>query len=68
MVIISQKLIESFAKMLFVGAGGEIGGGTAAETAKWGANLALIDIHEGRLEETMDKLTKMGVQKNRVIQ
>jgi hypothetical protein len=48
------------------GAGGEIGGGTAVETAKWGANPALIDIHEGRLNETIEKLTKMGVKEDRV--
>ena len=36
------------------------------ETAKWGANLALIDIHEGRLHETMDKLVEMGVSSERV--
>ena len=48
------------------GAGGEIGGGTAVETAKWGANLALIDIHEGRLHETVDKLISNGVEKDRI--
>lgn len=52
--------------MILSGAGGEIGGGTAVETAKWGANLALIDIHEGRLQETMEKLTSMGVNQERV--
>lgn len=52
--------------LYFVGAGGEIGGGTAVETARWGANLALVDIHEGRLQETIDKLISNGVQKDKI--
>ena len=52
--------------MLFTGAGGEIGGGSALETAKWGANLALIDIHEGRLQETLGKLKAIGVSQDKV--
>ena len=43
------------------GAGGEIGGGTAKQMAGWGAKLALIDIHEGRLNEVLAKCAEMGL-------
>ena len=51
--------------MLYVlcltGAGGEIGGGTAKQMARWGAKLALIDIHEGRLNEVLAKCAEIGL-------
>ena len=51
---------------VITGAGGEIGGGTAEALAKYGIKLALIDIHQGRLNETVDNLTKMGVAPDRI--
>ena len=46
---------------VFTGAGGEIGGGTAKQMARWGARLALIDIHEGRLNEVLAKCAEIGL-------
>ena len=43
------------------GAGGEIGGGTAKKMARWGATLALIDIHEGRVNEVLAKCAEIGL-------
>ena len=47
--------------LVFSGAGGEIGGGTAKQMARWGARLALIDIHEGRLNEVLTKCAEIGL-------
>jgi len=44
-----------------------MGGGCSTELAKWGANLALIDIHEGRLKGVVDKLVASGVSKSRIL-
>ena len=46
---------------ILLGAGGEIGGGTAKQMAQWGAKLALIDIHEGRLNEVLAKCAEIGL-------
>ena len=46
---------------VLIGAGGEIGGGTAKQMARWGARLALIDIHEGRLNEVFAKCAEIGL-------
>ena len=53
--------ISKYCKTIFAGAGGEIGGGTAKQMAGWGAKLALIDIHEGRLNEVLAKCAEMGL-------
>ena len=47
--------------LVYTGAGGEIGGGTAKQLARWGARLALIDIHEGRLNEVLAKCAEIGL-------
>ena len=51
---------------IFVAAGGEIGGTTARDLAKCGATLSMIDIHEGRMNETLASLKKAGVSNKRV--
>ena len=43
------------------GSGGEIDGGTAKQMAQWGAKLALIDIHEGRLNEVLALCAEIGL-------
>ena len=53
--------------VVITGAGGELGGGTAMEVARNGANLALIDIHQGRLAETVTKLQAEGVDDSRIL-
>ena len=53
--------ISKYCKTIFAGAGGEIGGGTAKQMAGWGAKLALIDIHEDRLNEVLAKCAEMGL-------
>ena len=52
---------------VITGAGGEIGGGTALEMASHGASLALVDIHEERLNETVGKLREKGVPDDRIL-
>lgn len=52
--------------IVITGAGGEIGGGTAKAMSKWGAKLALIDIHEGRLNEILAKVKENGLPASHV--
>ena len=52
---------------LFAGAGGEIGGGTAVDICKWGGKVALIDIHEGRLRETVEKCQQAGAARGDIL-
>lgn len=51
---------------VITGGGGELGTGCCVELAKWGAKLALIDIHEGRLSACIDKLVKSGVPRGQI--
>ena len=53
--------ITKISVFILIGAGGEIGGGTAKQMAQWGAKLALIDIHEGRLNEVLVKCAEIGL-------
>jgi len=52
--------------IVITGGGGEIGGGTAKAMSKWGAKLALIDIHEGRLNEVLAKVAENGLPKSHI--
>ena len=36
------------------------------ELARWGASVALIDIHEGRLMETVQKCLDVGLSRDKV--
>ena len=51
---------------LLAAAGGEIGGTSARDLARFGATLALIDIHEQRLQEVVSSLKKQGVSSKKV--
>jgi len=51
---------------VITGAGGEIGGGTARQLARWGAKLALLDNDEGRLEDIKYKCSEAGLKKNKM--
>lgn len=47
--------------VVITGAGGEHGGGVAVGLSKWGPKLALIDIHEGRLNERLQQIKDNGL-------
>jgi len=52
--------------VVITGAGGEHGGTFAVEVAKWGAKLALCDIHEGRLNERLAEIKEIGLPETNV--
>lgn len=51
---------------VITGGGGELGTGCSVELTRWGASVALIDIHEGRLSACVDKLVKSGVPRSQI--
>ena len=63
-----QKLNCTISNLLLLctGAGGALGGGTAAEFSKYGACLALIDNDKGRLDALVSALEQRGHHKDKV--
>jgi len=52
--------------VVITGAGGEHGGGVAVQLAQHGAKLALIDIHDIRLEERLDQIRAAGLPESNI--
>lgn len=52
--------------VVITGAGGEHGGGVAVQLAKHGAKLALIDIHDLRLDERLEQIKETGLSQSHI--